>query len=97
MDGTFKFVNWLVWSSNGIVSSWKWFAGMNQSGVTNARAKGHVNISLADGSLYIDKAQPCDVREFMCKVERMHGRSPKTHLVTLRLRENGEQFDIKKN
>lgn len=75
---------------DGITSRWKFFIGMNQEG--KIKPVPGFNISREDGSLYIDKVQPCDVRRFMCTVERVNGTSPKRHFVTLRIiNQNGNR------
>lgn len=92
-DGVYRFVKWYMWTSNGLDDPhWKWFIGMNQDGVTNP-LKGF-NISKENGSLSIHEAKPCDARKFMCVVDRINGKSPKRHFVTLQLKNGGKNFDF---
>ena len=93
LDGAYLFVKWYMWTSNGLHPRWTWFIGMKQDGVTNP-LRGF-NISNENGSLCIHEAKPCDARKFMCVVDRINGKSPKRHFVTLQLiNESGKNFDF---
>jgi len=92
IDGAYRFVKWSMKSFDGINARWKFFIGMKEDGETMP-VRGF-NISKEDGSLYIHKVQPCDVRRFMCTIERINHKSPKRHFVTLRINRNGKNILI---
>lgn len=79
----FRFITWSKWTVKG----WNFIIGMNKQNETNPVLG--FNMSTDDGSLKIEKVQPCDVTSYMCKAEyeRVNGTSPspKKHFVTLRV------------